>query len=627
MNLLELFYESVSKYPEKECLRYKQENKYTSLTYGEVWHKINEFAIGLKACGVKEGDKVGILSTNCPQWTMSDFAIMLLGAVVVPIYPTLPASQVEFILKNGEVTCLLVENKLQLEKMKPIWPESLTRVIQFFGEVSVFDGRVLTFEDVCAIGSQQELTLGPLDMHAIPPNRLATIVHTSGTSGTPKGVMLSHENLVSNIKASLSYLPVEPSDLALSYLPLSHIFERTVGQFAVLSSGATIAYAESIEKIQQNLKEVRPTVLCTVPRLLEKVFAKINERTEHLPRILHTFRLVDPLVGRKLRSGFGGRIRFIVSGGAGLAAEIAEFFTKANLPVYEGYGMTEASPVICANPFGQARAGTVGRPIPGVQVKLAEDGELLARGPSIMLGYYNNPEETAKTVTEDGWLHTGDLANIEDGYVRIVDRKKNILVLATGKNVAPWPIENSISLSPHLAQAVLIGDKRTFVTCLLVPDFEALRPIAMEKQLGEDQKAWVEHPEIRQLIRQEVAQAIESFADFEKPKRAILLEHDLTMEDGDLTPTLKVRNKIILQKYGDRIEAMYAGVEYLPIVGDEPAGKAAASVQRTKTGKGVATAADTGTKGERKDNKKFPYWIYTAAGIAAGILVRFWMKG
>jgi long-chain acyl-CoA synthetase len=619
MNLLELFYDSVSKYPEKECLRYKKDNRYTSLTYREVWQTINEFAVGLKACGVKEGDKVGIMSANCPQWAISDFAIMLLGAVVVPIYPTLPASQVEYILHNGEVSWLLAENDLQLEKVKSIWPDHLTRVVKFFGNVSVYDGKELTFNDVCAIGVQQELTMGPLDRHAIPPDRLATIVHTSGTSGTPKGVMLSHRNIVSNIRASLSYLSVQPSDLALSYLPLSHIFERTVGQFAVLSSGAAIAYAENIEKIQQNLQEVRPTVLCTVPRLLEKVYAKINERIANLPRILHILRLVDPLVRKKLKAGFGGRIRFMVSGGAGLAAEIAEFFTAAKLPVYEGYGMTEAAPVICANPLGEARAGTVGLPIPGVAVKLGEDGELLAKGPNVMLGYYNNPEETAKTITEDGWLYTGDVAQIENGYVRIVDRKKNILVLATGKNVAPWPIENSISLSPHIAQAVLIGDKRTYVTCLLVPDFAALRPIALEQQLGEEQRVWVQHPDIRKLIRREVVEATESLADFEKPKRAILLEHDLTMEDGDLTPTLKVRSKIVLEKYGDRIEAMYAGTDYLPIAGDEP--------------DRVAPAASEGVTGDRKpgdskaDSSKFPYWLYAATGIAAGILVRFWIRG
>ncbi|GAX89103.1 AMP-dependent synthetase/ligase [Effusibacillus lacus] len=583
MNLVEMLHEAVRANPSKECLRNKQDGQWHSITYAEFWNEIQYFAIGLKSLGVKEGDKVGLLSNNCPQWAISDYAVLSLGAVVTPIYPTLPSPQVEFILRNADVEYLIVQDQTQLGKILQIWPDKLKCAILIQPETDCADecaDRILPFKDVLKLGMKQEGTLGRPDYAAIPESQLATIVHTSGTSGTPKGVMLSHSNITSNIRASLSCLPIHPTDIALSYLPLSHIFERTVGQYAILSSGATIAYAESIETIQVNLQEIRPTVFCTVPRLLEKVYARIHGRVEQSPKLIRkvlerglanetrsglAYRIVDRLIYEKVRQGLGGNLRFIVSGGAGLAADISEFFGKAGIDCYEGYGMTEASPVICTNPFGKLRRGTVGVPIPGVEIKLAEDGELLVRGPNVMMGYYKNPEETAKTITPDGWLQTGDIAEIDNGYVKIVDRKKNIIVLATGKNVAPWPVENSISLSPYISQTVLIGDKRQYVTCLIVPDFLALKSVADELQLGDDQGKWVSHPKIRELLRQEVIKYSEPFADFEKPKRAVILSNELTLEGEELTPTMKVRNKTVLQKYGHLIEEMYNGTNYVPI--------------------------------------------------------------
>ncbi|MFC4766561.1 AMP-dependent synthetase/ligase [Effusibacillus consociatus] len=613
MNLLELLLESVMAYPDKECLRYKKGDQYHSITYKEFWDTINEVAIGLKASGVKEGDKVGILSTNCPQWTISDYAIMSVGAVVVPIYPTLPASQVEFILNNGDVSCLFVQDAEQLQKVSRNWPQQLQFVVQFTGEINAHNQKVLSFADLCAIGKQHAGSISKPDIHSISEEQLATIVHTSGTSGVPKGVMLSHKNIVSNVQAALAYNPVKETDIALSFLPLSHIFERTVGQFALLSSGATIAYSEGIEKILDNLQEVKPTIFATVPRLLEKVYSKIQQKMDKIPGFVRTILPVDRLIYKKLRKGFGGRLRLIVSGGAALAADIAKFFDAAGIPVYEGYGMTESAPVICANPFGKSRPGTVGRPIPGVKIRVAEDGELLVKGPNVMMGYYKQPEETAKTITEDGWLHTGDVVEIEDGYVKIVDRKKEILVLATGKNVAPGPIESKISLSPYLAQAILIGDNRTYVTCLLIPDFEALRPIANEKQLGEDRSAWVQHPEIRALIREEVIRATAEFAGFERPKRAVILTNELSIEAGELTPKLSVRKKTVLQNYGDRIEAMYNGSGYLPIYEQMD--------KESSLHIGTETTAST-TEGKEIKSKQRPIWLYAAAGIIFGIIIR-----
>jgi long-chain acyl-CoA synthetase len=582
VNLVEMLHESVQFHRDKECIRYKQAGVYKSLTYDELWDDIMHLASGLVQCGVRFGDKVAILANNCPQWAMSDYAVLAIGAVVVPIYPTIPAEQVGYILKNADVSTVIVEDPNQFQKVLDSWPEGLRQAIIIHGDttqvrVSPDNRRVSWFSEVQELGRLSKSN--EIDFHSIPEDQLATIVHTSGTSGNPKGVMLSHRNIVSNVRASLSMMPVKPGDVSLSYLPLSHIFERTVGQFASLYAGASIAYAESIETIPANLLEVRPTLLVTVPRLLEKVYAQIYAKLDHAPKplrgLIHSglaresntgiaYRLVDMLVYRKLRKGLGGRMRALVSGGAALSADIARFYGKAGIPVHEGYGMTEASPVIAVNPLGKSRPGTVGKVIPGVEVLIASDGELWVKGPNVMLGYYGAPEETAECI-ENGWLHTGDIVEINDGYVKIVDRKKNILVLATGKNVAPAPIENAIALCPYISAAVLVGDGRKYVTCVLSPDVASLRPVAARLDLGTDVTDWVKHLEIQHLIAAEVKRTTSSFAPYEQPKRAVLLAHELTLESGDLTPTLKVKTRILMEKYGQQIQNMYDGINYIAL--------------------------------------------------------------
>lgn len=647
MNLVQLLQQSVLENPAKECLRYKVNGQYTSMTYGQVWDQVMHFAVGLQAFGVKPDDKVAILSTNCPEWTISDYAILSLQAVVTPIYPTLPANQVEFILDNADVSYVIVQDAEQFSKIQQYGFDRLKRVI-IMGDYPVLrGGNVLLFQDVLAIGKQQEQSLGRPDIDNIPGDRLATIVHTSGTSGNPKGVMLSHNNIVSNIFASLSYLPVEPTDLTLSYLPLSHIFERTVGQYAVLSSGATIAFAESIATIQDDLKTVQPTVFVTVPRLLEKVYSKIIMNLESAPSILRgtlqkgiadrtgqsfAYRMVDRLVYKKVRAGLGGRVRAVVSGGAGLALNINEFFTAAGIPVYEGYGMTETAPVICTNPMNRSKPGMVGRPVPGVEIRIAEDGELLVKGPNVMLGYYKAPEETAKTMDEDGWLHTGDIAEMHQGYVKIVDRKKNILVLATGKNVAPWPIENAISLSPYISEAILLGDGRNYVTALIGVDYEGLKDWAKEQGLADSRAEWLQSPALRRLIAQEVRKQTADFAGFEQPKRISLLQNELTQENGELTPSLKVRNKVIREKYGALIEAMYDGTNYIPVFEDGAGAMAhvevAASVAAAPTTAApVASAAVASQAKPSVKQTKSSIWGYAVAGVVVGLAIRFWIGG
>lgn len=594
MNLVELLYSGVQKFENKDAIRYKQDGQYQSITYRQLWDYITQFAAGLRAHNVNAGDKVAILSENCPEWVISDFAILGLGAVSVPIFPTLPADQVGFILQNADATHVIVENPEQLEKVQQVWAEPLQKAIVINGRASSADGRICTFSDVLSAGSRATNAASPFNMHAIEDGHLATIVHTSGTSGLPKGVMLSHRNIVTNVQSALTVLPVEADDVTLSYLPLSHIFERTVEEYALLSTGATVVYSEGIDFIQQNLQEVRPTILVSVPRLLEKVYSRVQGQLEEAPKPVRgllmsgirgsknsglSYRLADRLVFKKLRAGLGGRIRAVVSGGAGLAGEIASFYIKAGIPIYEGYGMTEAAPVIAANPFGASRPGTVGKAIPGVEVRTAEDGELLVRGPNVMLGYYKQVEETANTISPDGWLHTGDIGEIlPDGYIRLVDRKKNILVLATGKNVAPFPIENAISLSPYISEAILVGDSLKYVSALVVPDFEALKPMATELGLTSDTATWVTRPEIRNLMQKEVSKAVARFAEFEQPKRFALLPHELTIEGGDITPSLKVRMKVIREKYGHVIEGIYSGSDYIPVGTDEPMPTAGATL-------------------------------------------------
>ncbi|MCL6516255.1 long-chain fatty acid--CoA ligase [Alicyclobacillus sp.] len=611
MNLVQSLERAVLRDPDHPCLMHKTDGRWQVMTYGTVWEHIQDFAAGIRKCGVRRGDRVALLATNRPEWAIADYALLALGAVVVPVYPTLPRDQVLYILENAEVSHIILEDAAQYQKVMDPWPERIRLSVVMRHETMprTPNRRWLPFWDVVRLG-QPPFTTEPVNPSVIPDEALATIVHTSGTSGHPKGVMLSHRNIVSNVEACLQILPVDPNDVSLSYLPLSHIFERTVGQFAALSSGATVAYAESIDALRQNLTEVRPTILITVPRLLEKVYTGIQEQLGRLPapvrRVLRagldrdettglTYRLVNRLVYEKLRQGLGGRLRVIVSGGAALSPEIARFYTRAGIPVHEGYGMTEAAPVIAANPADANRPGTVGVPIPGVEIRIAEDGELLVRGPNVMQGYYRAPEETAKAL-EDGWLHTGDIAVLEDGYLRIVDRKKNILVLATGKNVAPAPVETAIALSPYVSSAVLIGDGRKYVTCLVSPDLGALTQLAQRLHLTGGPADWIATPQVRALFAQEIRRAVEPFASFEQPKRALLLPEEFSVEGGQLTPTLKVRNRIIMQRYGDAIERMYEGTEGIPIFDpDVPRAPAPPPGTGHRSGPGVPAAAVAGS--------------------------------
>jgi long-chain acyl-CoA synthetase len=433
---------------------------------------------------------------------------------------------------------------------------------------------------------------------AITPDQLATIIYTSGTTGDPKGVMLSHNNLWSNVEAALQVFQIHDRDECLSMLPLSHVYERMVG-YVMFRSGVVINYAESFDAVAQNLQDVRPTVVLSVPRLYEKVYARVLENavgggalkrriffwakrvgeewaTHRLagvpvPRALALQkRVADRLVFAKLQARTGGRVRFFISGGAPLAAEIAKFFYGAGLPIAEGYGLTETSPVITLNPLERIKIGTVGRLVPGTEVRIAADGEILARGPGIMLGYYNKPDATRAAIDPDGWFHTGDIGELDaDGYLRITDRKKDLIVTAAGKNIAPQPIENLAKTNKFVANAVMLGDKRKFPIMLIVPNLATVEAWARERNLAFATPAeLLALPDVQAKVEREVMHEFRDLAKFEMPKKVVLIERDFSIESGELTPTLKVKRRVVEQRYEALIAAAYATSDALSVSHD-----------------------------------------------------------
>ncbi|HEX7064228.1 MAG TPA: long-chain fatty acid--CoA ligase [Bacillales bacterium] len=599
-NLIEMLSNTVHRYPDKAALMWKSEGSYRSLSYQELWGKIRNMASGLARLGVKQGDKVAILSENNPMWAITDFAIGSLGAVSAPIYPTLPADQVTYILKNADVQVAVVEDQEQLEKIKKGDSDVQHVIVMNPGPGFSSTEGIWSFFDLDKDGERHSLEGWEEEWKRIDRDHLATIIHTSGTTGPPKGVMLSHGNFLANMEA-VQFWVIEllPEDVSLSYLPLSHVFERMAGHFMPLSVGATIAYAESIDKIQENVKEVKPTIMTSVPRLFEKVYAKVNEQIENgspIKRKIFNWALdvgkerydyyltskvndlllhesmpgklrrrwarADRMVYQKIKEQLGGRMRGMVSGGGALNPEIARFFWALDLPILEGYGLTETSPVISTNPMVRAKAGTVGKPLPNLEVRIAPDGEVLVKGPSVMQGYYKNSEATAKDIV-DGWFYTGDIGEFdEEGYLKIIDRKKRLLILSTGKNVAPQPIENAINESRFVDQSAIIGDKRKYVIAFISPDFENLLPWAHKQGITSESREEVcRHPDVLNLLQEEVERLTQSFPAYEQPKKVVVVGEEWTVEGGELTPTLKVKMKKIQEKYSRVIEEIYAQAE------------------------------------------------------------------
>lgn len=584
MTLISLLEHSIQHYGSQPALAYKPKGgTYEDISYTEFGESVDAFSKGLTALGVQKDDRVALLSENRPEWAITDFGSLKAGAVTVPMFSTLTAAQVGYILKDSGSKIICVSTSRQLEKVLAIRDEvpTLEQIIVFDPIEGEPPEGVIQFGAVCELEGQETDA-------AANEDDTATIIYTSGTTGDPKGVMLTHANFISNLQACKSLIDVSNSDVLLSFLPLSHVFERLGGHYVPLFSGAKVAYAESTFTVAQNMREVAPTVMLSVPRLYEtmhdRILRAVQEGSPIKQKIFHwgvsvgssvssaiqkgkkpsailqlQQNIADKLVFAKLKAATGGRLRFFVSGGAALPQSIAEFFHAAGILILEGYGLTETSPVISMNHPAKWKFGTVGERVPGVEVKIAEDGEILTRGPHVMKGYFNNASATAEVIDSEGWFHTGDIGIIdEDGFVKITDRKKNIIVLSNGKNVAPQPIESELVQSPFINQIMLIGNERKNLAALIVPNFDALKAWATENDVATDDLAtMLETREVQQLIQREIRSRLTDFSDFEQVRRFTLLDKEFSQEADEMTPTLKLKRNVIMERYGDTIEEMY----------------------------------------------------------------------
>ncbi len=586
----QLFFETLSAYNKSDALLTRASGSWTSISHATIREKVRRVALGLRALGIERGERVAILSENRPEWLYADYGCLTAGITDVPVYPTLPAEQVPDVVADSGAVAIFVSSASQAAKVTKVRDQmpALRHVITFDGTAS--NGANLTLAELLSMGAREE---GPevnarweAEALAVRPDEVATLIYTSGTTGKPKGAMLTHDNFYSNTVATRKSIEMGPSDLALSFLPLSHVFER-MGDYFLFSTGCTIAYADSIDTVPLNMSEVKPTTMMSVPRLYEKLYARVLDSAisagglkakiffwargvadrwadeklagrEPGGMLAWQYGIAQKLVFSKLKERVGGRLRFFISGGAPLASEINKFFYAAGLTILEGYGLTETSPVISANSPAHFRIGTVGKVIEGIEVAIAADGEILARGPNIMKGYYNRPEATAEAIDADGWFHTGDIGVIEDDFLKITDRKKDIIVTAGGKNLAPQPIENLVKTNKYVSQAVMIGDKRKFPIILVVPNWEQLEKWAKIKNiLWTDRAQLLTMPTVQGKMDKEVKANLGGLAKYEMPKKVVLLEHDFSVDSGELTPTLKVKRRVVDKNYKALIDRVY----------------------------------------------------------------------
>jgi long-chain acyl-CoA synthetase len=578
-------FRSVEQNDSKTALMFKHQKQYISIDYQEMYRRVFQCARGLHALGVSAGDRVSILSDSCHEWAISDWAIIGLGAISVPIYPTLTAPQVWEILSDSQPKVLICRDDKQLKKALQALEGADFKPILITIQPDTKNG-VLTFEELLNLpGDLDEAGFRQIAL-AIQPDDIATFIYTSGTTGEPKGAMLTHNNLVSNIDAVLQIIECKPNDMFLSFLPLSHVFERMGGHFLPVYAGLTIAYAESLFTLSSDMQAIKPTIMLGVPRffssVMDRIQASVREQSPVKQKIFHhalavgkcvskhwregthcpffvkiQHAILDRLVGQKLRDRVGGNLRLFVSGGAALPVDVAEFFHAFDILILEGYGLTETSPVLTVNPLHAPRFGSVGKPIPGVQIKIAEDGEILASGPNIMKGYYQKPEATAACILND-WFYTGDIGHIDaNGYLHITDRKKDLLVLANGKNVAPQPIENMLRASEYIQEAVLFGDGMSALVALIVVEMERVKAYAKQHEIdASDIPAMLENDQIYALFREQVEKVNRDLADYQRVRRFTLIPNAFSIETGELTPTLKVKRRVVAQKYASLIEKM-----------------------------------------------------------------------
>ncbi len=586
--LAEMLLNTLKAHPRPDFMLYKKDGRYVPVSTEEFGRQVRHLCLGLKELGLTKGDKIILLSENRPEWVMSDLACLCLGAITVPVYTTLVPEQVKYLIDDSDARAVIVSNDEQWQKVAAV-RGALDKVRHFITMSDDAPAGVLRFREVLAAGEKlagREPALFESLALAVKPEDEATLIYTSGTTGLPKGVILTHANFISNVETCIPYIGFQTTDTVLSFLPLSHSLER-MATFCYVSVGCSIGYAESLETVAQNLLEIRPTVMVAVPRVFEKIYVRVMDTAlagsalkkrifywalkvgrEYAQRKLNKEpigrglerrrRLAHQLVFSKVVERTGGRIRFFVSGGAPLSKDIGEFFYAMGLVVVEGYGLTETSPVIAANQLDWLRFGTVGHAIPGVEVKIAPDGEILTRGPNVMKGYYKKEAETREAL-EGEWLKTGDIGHLdEDGFLVITDRKKDIIVTAGGKNIAPQPIENIIKTNPYVSNAVVLGDRRRFVSALVVPNFEKLESYARSNGIAFAGRAdLVRNPQVVSFVKTEIDRATPNLSPYERIKRVALLERDFEISEQELTPSLKVRRNIVEQKYREVIDALY----------------------------------------------------------------------
>ncbi|MFN7940002.1 MAG: long-chain fatty acid--CoA ligase [Thermoanaerobaculia bacterium] len=568
------------------CLMHKVDGRYVAISTEAFAADVRRLAKALADAGIRRGDRVALMADNGPHWPTIDFATLAIGAVLVPIYPTLLPEGAAYIARDSGARILFIQGRERLEGMLGVAAEmpAVEKLVLVGGAAPA--GRAVDFAAFLASGAAVDASWFEMEARRAAPDDLATFIYTSGTTGDPKGVMLTHGNIISNVLASDGLLNFQKTWTALSFLPLAHSFERTI-DYVYFYQGVTIAYAESVQTVAQNLMEVKPQIFGSVPRVYEKVMARVIENATAQgglkSRIFHwavatgraalpkrmrfekgglALRLADRLVFSKVRERLGGKFAFAVSGGAPLGRDVAEFFWGAGIPILEGYGLTETSPVISVNYPAAVKLGTVGRPIPGVTVRIADDGEILARGPNIMRGYFGKPQATAEAIDSDGWFHTGDIGHLDDeGFLVITDRKKELIVNAYGKNIAPAPIENDLKVGRFVGQAVVIGDRRQFLVALIVPDFDALKSWTAAQAIGGSLEQVLADARVRALFQTEVDRVNQHLARYEQIRAFDLLPAELTLEGGELTPTMKVKRRVILSKYKDAIDRLYAGNE------------------------------------------------------------------
>ncbi|HJU92833.1 MAG TPA: long-chain fatty acid--CoA ligase [Pyrinomonadaceae bacterium] len=589
--LVDVFLGVVRKHKRPDTLNYKSGDRWVPISSDEMLRRAHSIAAGLHAIGVKPGERVALLSQSRVEWTLTDAGSIFAGTVDVPIYPTLTPPQVRYILNDSGACVLFLENRAKFDELKEALGECPeVKHIIFFEPEGVTPDHGLTLAQLEERGrelEQREPGHIARSSQQTKPDELATIIYTSGTTGEPKGVMLTHSNLVSNLIDSSGHLEFGEHDIALSVLPLSHVFERQA-MYMYLHRGMAVYFAESLQTIGPNLREVSPTVLVGVPRIFEKIYARIRERAAeagnlsaamlawsvnvareyakhllaHQPvpaslKLKHA--IASKLVFSKWKRAFGGRMRVLVSGGAALPEELSYIYIGAGIPIVQGYGLTETSPVITTSQIDDNRVGTVGKAIPHVDIRIAEDGEIEVRGPNVMRGYYNKPEETSKVFTSDGWFKTGDIGTLdEDGFLRITDRKKELFKTSGGKYISPQPIEQAIKGSRFVNQVVLIGAERKFPAALIVPVWEQLESYCKLKGIEVKSRSELcRHPRIIDLIQRQIDALTPNLAKYERIKKVALLENEFTQEGGELTPTLKVKRRVIDQKYRDVIEQLY----------------------------------------------------------------------